>query len=164
MVVSIDLSTLPFYKRQARLSTCWVEGRCKGRRQKVVILPTSAVGVLCVSQSNNVTGWKCSVQTLQTCTENSHRLKDCTQFGKMDLRDRTVLMEHHELCIGCLTTDHGWTAKLSPYKEKRMPARSRRARPTITIFCTSTAAGKSKAEEDIRPVQEAAQEGEPAKK
>ncbi len=59
---------------------------------------------------------------MQTCTENFHRLKDYTQFGKMDPRDRMVLVEHHELCMGCLKTDHGWTAKLGPYKEERIDA------------------------------------------
>jgi hypothetical protein len=45
-----------------------------------------------------------------------------------------------------------------------MPARSRLARPAITIYCTLKAAGSSRAKEEFVPAWEAALERGPAQK
>jgi hypothetical protein len=55
--------------------------------------------------------WTCKVPS---CTGSFHRLKDCRFFHSMKPEDRVELMEHHDLCLGCLTPGHGRTARSCP--------------------------------------------------
>jgi hypothetical protein len=48
--------------------------------------------------------WACKVPS---CTGGFHRLKDCRLFHKMEPEDRFKLVDHHSLCLGCLTPGHG---------------------------------------------------------
>jgi hypothetical protein len=45
----------------------------------------------------------------------------------MEPEDRVELVEHHGLCLGCLTPSHGKTARSCPYPEERADARQRSA-------------------------------------
>jgi hypothetical protein len=60
--------------------------------------------------------WACKVPS---CTGGFHRLKDCRLFHKMEPGDRIKLVDHHDLCLGCLTTGHGRAARSCPYEEER---------------------------------------------
>jgi hypothetical protein len=51
--------------------------------------------------------WACKVPS---CTAGFHRLKDCRLFHKMEPEDRIKLVDHHDLCLGCLTPGHGRAA------------------------------------------------------
>jgi hypothetical protein len=61
--------------------------------------------------------WRCKVPS---CTRDFHRLKDCSQFGRMDPRDRMALVERLQLCVACLTPGHNQSARKCPYKEERI--------------------------------------------
>jgi hypothetical protein len=63
--------------------------------------------------------WTCKVPS---CTGSFHRLKDCRFFLSMEPEDRVELVEHHDLCLGCLTPGHGRTACSCPYTEERADA------------------------------------------
>jgi hypothetical protein len=63
--------------------------------------------------------WTCKVPS---CTGSFHHLKDCKIFHSMEPEDRVKLVEHHELCLGCLTPGHGRAARSCPYKEERADA------------------------------------------
>jgi hypothetical protein len=80
---------------------------------------TATVGVLRAAQVSKETGWRCKVQT---CTGESHRLKDCPEFGKMNPRDRMALVERQKLCVDCLAPDHNQSARSCPFKEERVDA------------------------------------------
>ncbi len=60
--------------------------------------------------------WACKVPS---CTGGFHRLKDCRLFHKMEPEDRFKLVDHHDLCLGCLTPGHGRAARSCPYEEER---------------------------------------------
>jgi hypothetical protein len=49
-------------------------------------------------------------------------LKDCRFFHSMEPGDRVKLVEHHGLCLGCLTPGHGRTACSCPYIEEQADA------------------------------------------
>ncbi len=51
--------------------------------------------------------WACKVPS---CTGGFHRLKDCRLFHKMEPEDRIKLVDHHGLCLGCLTPGHSQAA------------------------------------------------------
>lgn len=59
--------------------------------------------------------WICKVPS---CTGRFHRLKDCRFFHGMEPEDRVKLVEHHDLCLGCLTPGHGRAARSCPYTEE----------------------------------------------
>ena len=63
--------------------------------------------------------WACKVPS---CTRKFHRLKDCRFFHSMEPEDRIKLVEHHGLCLGCLTPGHGRAARSCPYEEERADA------------------------------------------
>jgi hypothetical protein len=75
------------------------------------------VGSLRATQEDK---WACKVPS---CTGSFHRLKDCRIFHGMEPEDRVKLVEHHKLCLGCLTPGHGRAARSCPYKGAggRMP-------------------------------------------
>jgi hypothetical protein len=60
--------------------------------------------------------WACKVPS---CTRGFHRLKDCRLFHKMEPEDRFKLVDHHGLCLSCLTPAHGRAARSCPYEEER---------------------------------------------
>jgi len=68
--------------------------------------------------------WICKVPS---CTGRFHRLKDCRFFHGMEPEDRVKLVEHHDLCLGCLTPGHGRAARSCPYTEERADACQRSA-------------------------------------
>jgi hypothetical protein len=68
--------------------------------------------------------WTCKVPS---CTRKFHRLKDCRFFHSMEPEDRIKLVEHHGLCLGCLTPGHGRAARSCPYEEERAEACQRAA-------------------------------------
>ena len=68
--------------------------------------------------------WACKVPS---CTGGFHRLKDCRLFHKMEPEDRIKLVDHHDLCLGCLTPGHGRAARSCPYEEERADACQRSA-------------------------------------
>jgi hypothetical protein len=74
------------------------------------------VGSLRAAQEDK---WTCKVPS---CTGSFHRLKDCRVFHRMEPEDRIKLVEHHELCLGCLTPGHGRAARSCPYKEEQVDA------------------------------------------
>jgi hypothetical protein len=57
-----------------------------------------------------------------SCTRDLHRLKDCKVFDGMEPKNRVKLVEHHKLCLGCLTSGHGRIGRSCPYKEERVDA------------------------------------------
>jgi hypothetical protein len=63
--------------------------------------------------------WTCKVPS---CTGGFHRLRDCKLFHKMEAEDRIKLVDHHDLCLGCLTPGHGRAARSCPYEEERADA------------------------------------------
>jgi hypothetical protein len=71
------------------------------------------VGSLRAAQEDK---WICKVPS---CTGSFHRLEDCRIFHGMEPEDRVKLVEHHKLCLGCLTPGHGRAARSCPYKEER---------------------------------------------
>ena len=68
--------------------------------------------------------WTCKVPS---CTGSFHRLRDCRFFHSMEPEDRIKLVDHHGLCLGCLTPGHGRAARSCPYKEERADACQRSA-------------------------------------
>jgi hypothetical protein len=68
--------------------------------------------------------WTCKVPA---CTGKFHRLKDCRFFHGMVPEDRIKLVEHHDLCLGCLTPGHGRAARSCPYEEEQADACQRSA-------------------------------------
>jgi hypothetical protein len=68
--------------------------------------------------------WTCKVPS---CTGEFHRLKDCRFFHGMEPEDRIRLVEHHGLCLGCLTPGHGRAACSCPYEEEWVDACQRSA-------------------------------------
>jgi len=68
--------------------------------------------------------WACKVPL---CTGKFHRLKDCRLFHSMEPGDRIKLVDHHGLCLGCLTPGHGRAARSCPYEEERADACQRSA-------------------------------------
>jgi hypothetical protein len=68
--------------------------------------------------------WACKVPS---CTGGFHRLKDCRLFHKMEPEDRIKLVDHHDLCLGCLTPSHGRATRSCPYEEERTDACKRSA-------------------------------------
>jgi hypothetical protein len=69
-------------------------------------------------------GWRCKEQT---CTRELHRLKDCSEFGRMDPRDRLALVDRLKLCLDCLAPSHSRAAKACPFKQERVDACKRPA-------------------------------------
>ncbi len=68
--------------------------------------------------------WTCKVPS---CTGRFHCLKDCRFFPGMEPEDRIKLVEHHDLCLGCLTPGHGRAAPSCLYTEERADACQRSA-------------------------------------
>ncbi len=68
--------------------------------------------------------WICKVPS---CTRRFYRLKDCRFFHGMEPEDRVKLVEHHDLCLGCLTPGYGRAARSCPYTEERTDACQRSA-------------------------------------
>ncbi len=68
--------------------------------------------------------WTCKVPS---CTGKFHRLKDCRFFHSMEPGDRIKLVDHHGLCLGCLTPGHGRATRSCPYEEERADACQRSA-------------------------------------
>ncbi len=68
--------------------------------------------------------WACRVPS---CTGRFHRLRDCRFFRSMEPGDRIKLVEHHNLCLGCLTPGHSRAARSCPYEEERADACQRSA-------------------------------------
>jgi hypothetical protein len=81
----------------------------------------ATTGVLRAILADEEEGLRCKVQT---CTKEHHPLKDCPEFGKIEPRDRLVLVK---LCLDCLTSDHSRAAKACPFKEERADACKRMA-------------------------------------
>jgi hypothetical protein len=79
----------------------------------------ASTGVLRAIPVEKRVGWKCKVQA---CTGESHHLKDCPEFGRMDPRDRVALVDRQKLCMGCLMPGHSRTAKSCPFKEEGVDA------------------------------------------
>jgi hypothetical protein len=68
--------------------------------------------------------WTCKVPL---CTGKFHLLKDCRFFHSMEPEVRIKLVDHHGLCLGCLTPGHGRAARSCPYEEERADACQRSA-------------------------------------
>jgi hypothetical protein len=55
----------------------------------------------------------------------------------MEPEDRVKLVERHKVCLGCLTSGHGRTARSCPYKEERVDAMQSQTPPSSTLEETS---------------------------